>query len=115
MVMLMLDYKAIGRRIAFYRKKINMTQAVLSERLDITESYISQVERGTAKISLSRLDETADILGVDIACLVSDRAADNGSFVNSEIFEIIKDWDKQKTDFLIYLLICADNQFNGKN
>ncbi len=113
--MLMLDYKAIGRRIAFYRKKIDMTQSVLSEKLDITESYISQVERGTAKISLSRLDETADILGVDIAYLVSDRVADNGPFVNSEIFEIIKDWDKQKTDFLIHLLICADNQFNGKN
>ncbi len=113
--MLMLDYKAIGRRIAFYRKKIDMTQAVLSEKLDITESYISQVERGSAKISLSRLDETADVLGVDIAYLVSDRVADNDSFVNSEILEIIKDWDKQKIDFLIHLLICADNQFNGKN
>lgn len=107
----MLDYKAIGRRIAFYRKKINMTQAVLSEKLNITESYVSQVERGTAKVSLSRLDEIADILCVDIASLLSNRVIDNDIAVNAEICEIIKSWDKKKTNFLINLLICADRQF----
>lgn len=107
----MLDYKAIGRRIAFYRKKINMTQAVLSEKLNITESYVSQIERGTAKVSLSRLDEIADILSVDIASLLSNRVINNDIAVNAEICEIIKSWDKQKINFLINLLISADRQF----
>lgn len=35
----MLDYKAIGRRIAFYRKRELYTQAILAEKLDISESY----------------------------------------------------------------------------
>lgn len=48
----MIDYKAIGRRIAFYRKKEHYTQATLAEKLDISESYVSQVECGKVKISL---------------------------------------------------------------
>ena len=47
----MLDYKAIGRRIAFYRKRELYTQAILAEKLDISESYVSQVECGKVKIS----------------------------------------------------------------
>lgn len=31
--------------------------------------------------------------------------------VNSEIQEIIKDWNKDKIDFLISLLNCADETF----
>lgn len=107
----MIDYKAIGRRISLYRKKKGLTQAALSEMLGVSESYISQVERGIAKISLSRLDEISEVLSTDIALLISDNVVLPDMSVNSEVFEIIKNWDKEKTDFLIKLLLCADKQF----
>ncbi len=107
----MIDYKAIGRRISLYRKKKGLTQAALSEMLGVSESYISQVERGIAKISLSRLDEISEVLSTDIALLISDNVILPDMSVNSEVFEIIKNWDKEKTDFLIKLLLCADKQF----
>lgn len=104
----MVDYKAIGRRIAFYRKKVAMTQSVLSEKLSVTESYISQIERGSAKVSLSRLDQIAQVLSVDIALLVSDRVSVSQTPVNSEVFEIIKDWPAEQISFLIDLLTVAN-------
>lgn len=104
----MIDYKSLGRRISFYRKKASMTQSFLSEKLGITESYISQIECGTAKISLSRLAQIADILGVDIALLVSDKATVSQTPVNTEIFEIIKDWPAEHVSFLADLLVCAN-------
>ena len=107
----MIDYKAIGRRISLYRKKKGLTQAALSEMLGVSESYISQVERGITKISLSRLDEISEVLSTDIALLISDNVVLPDMSVNSEVFEIIKNWDKEKTDFLIKLLLCADKQF----
>lgn len=67
----MLDYKAIGRRISIYRKKKGLTQAVFSEKLDISESYISQIERGATKVSLTRLDKIAEVLKIDIALIKS--------------------------------------------
>lgn len=104
----MIDYTSIGRRIAFYRKSNSVTQAALSEKLGITESYISQIERGSAKVSLSRLSQIADALGVDIALLVSDKATVSSTPVNTEIFAIIKDWPAEQVSFLADLLICAD-------
>ncbi len=107
----MLDYKAIGRRISLYRKKKGYTQAVFSEMLGVSESYMSQVERGIAKVSLARLDEISEILGTDIALLISNNVMYSNTVVNSEIYEITKSWSAEKTDFLIRLLLCADEQF----
>ena len=107
-VMRMINYKAIGRRIACYRKKLSMTQATLSEILDVSESYISQVERGSAKVSLPRLAEISEILHVDLALLVSDEVNVSDVPVNIEIFETIKDWPAHKIDLLASLVVCAD-------
>ena len=104
----MIDYKTIGRKISFYRKKAAMTQSTMSEELGVTESYISQVERGSAKVSLGRLEQIAQILSVDIALLVSDRVSVSDSPANSEIAEIIKDWSAEQVDLLIHLISCAN-------
>lgn len=106
----MINYKAIGRRIACYRKKLSMTQATLSEELNVSESYISQVERGSAKVSLSRLDEISEILEVDLAFLLSDEVAVSDVPINIEIHEIIKEWPADKVDFLAELVVCADER-----
>lgn len=107
----MLNYKAIGRRIGHYRKKKNLTQAALSELLNVSESYISQVERGVAKVSLPRLSTIAELLDIDIAFLVSDHIVMTNPDVNSEIFEITKNWSEQQIQLLTELIICADEQF----
>lgn len=108
--MIMINYKAIGRRIALYRKKLCMTQAALSESLDVTESYISQIERGSAKISLSRLAEISEILQIDLVLLISNEFTLSDVPINIEIFEIIKDWPADKIDMLTDLLICANEK-----
>lgn len=108
----MLDYKSIGRRIAFYRKKAGISQGVLAEKLDISDGYVSQIECGSAKVSLARLDEISDILNVDIAYLLSDKVIDSSSVVNTEVYEIINNWNKEKVNMLIELLNCVDGYFN---
>ena len=108
----MLDYKSIGRRIAFYRRKAGISQGVLAEKLDISDGYVSQIECGSAKVSLARLDEISDILNVDIAYLLSDKVIDSSSVVNTEVYEIINNWSKEKVNMLIELLNCVDGYFN---
>lgn len=89
-----------------------MTQSVLSEKLGVTESYISQIERGSAKVSLSRLDQIAGILSVDIAQLVSDRVSVSQTPINSEVFELINDWSATQTDLLIKILSVANDNLD---
>ena len=87
-----------------------MTQATLSERLAVSESFVSQIERGSAKISLPRLWQIADILAVDIALLVSDRVSVSETPCNSEIAEIIKDWPAEQIALLIDLLTLTGDR-----
>lgn len=113
LVIKMLDYKSIGRRIAYHRKQMGITQSLLSEKMNISESYVSQIECGVAKVSLSRLDKIADILGVDIACLLSDRMILPHNNVHPEIFEITKDWDRNSIALLIDILLCVDKKIQN--
>lgn len=111
----MINYKSIGRRIAFYRRRAGRTQCQLAEQLGISESYISQIECGATHPSLARLSQIADILGVDIAVLISDQASVSDISVNAEIYEIIKDWPAEHVSFLADLLICADTKMKQQN
>ena len=97
----MIDYKAIGRRIHKHRKNIHMTQAVLAEKIDVSESFISQVERG---------DQIAEILNVDISLLVSNIGNIENGKVYSEIDEIIKEWSEHEKEILIKVLTSIDKE-----
>ena len=108
----MLDYKSIGRRISCYREKRGLTQSEFSEILGVSESYISQVERGVTKISLPRLDEIATVLEVDIALLASDKIVIGDTVCNSEVLELIKNWSKDNTELLIDLITSMDRHLN---
>ncbi len=109
----MIDYKAIGRRIAFYRKRNFHTQASLAEKLNISESYLSQVECGKVKISLYRLNQIAEILDINLALLVSDSSDESQYYGNSEFLEAINNWTPQQKNFLLNILKCANEQFKN--
>ena len=106
----MIDYKAIGRRISKHRKNISMTQAVLAEKLEVSESFVSQVERGNAKVSLPRLYQIAEILNIDIALLVSNIGSINDGTICSEIDDIVKDWSDKDRELIIEVLTCIDKK-----
>lgn len=44
-----MDYKALGRRIREERLKRNLTQEQLAEAIEISNSYMGQIERGERK------------------------------------------------------------------
>lgn len=108
----MLDFKAIGRRIAFYRKRKLYTQASLAEQLEVSESYVSQIECGKVKISLYRLNQIAETLDINLALLVSDSSDTTDNYGNSEFLEVINNWSPQQKNFLLNLLKCANEQFD---
>ena len=49
------DFKLIGKRIQEKRKELKKTQEDLAEYLDVSVGYVSNMERGTTKISLTTL------------------------------------------------------------
>jgi len=61
----------IGRFIAECRKKSNLTQMQLAEKLDITDKAISKWERGLAMPDTLIMLELCDILGISVNELLS--------------------------------------------
>ncbi|MHC1776561.1 MAG: pentapeptide repeat-containing protein [Lentimicrobium sp.] len=62
----MLNTKMIGNKIAGARKKINVSQAQLAERLFISPQAIGKWERGESMPDIITLNRLAEILGVDL-------------------------------------------------
>ena len=58
-----INYKQIGKRIAQRRKALDITQAALAEKADLSATYTGNVERG-AKCSIETLMKLCSALGV---------------------------------------------------
>lgn len=49
--------------LAELRRELDLTQAAIAERLDVTQENVSQIERGEADIRLSTLQRYVEALG----------------------------------------------------
>jgi len=67
--------RQVGLNISYYRKYRKMTQLQLSEKVNISACYVSQIERGLVKnaVSLPVLMAIADALQIDIKQIFSFR------------------------------------------
>ncbi len=66
-------YKQIVNKVAYYRKLRNLTQDQLADRVSISVSSISKLERGkyNNNIPLSMLIMIAEGLRIDVSLLVT--------------------------------------------
>lgn len=71
-----MDQIKIGRFIAECRKKVNLTQMQLAEKLRITDKAISKWERGKAMPDTSIMLELCDVLGITVNELISGERID---------------------------------------
>jgi uncharacterized protein YjbI with pentapeptide repeats len=61
-----METKMIGRKIATARKKINMSQAQLAERLFISPQAVGKWERGESIPDIITINRLGEIFGVDL-------------------------------------------------
>ncbi|WP_315794187.1 helix-turn-helix transcriptional regulator [Paenibacillus sp. BIC5C1] len=66
-----MDYELLGKRIREERKRLNLTQEKLAERIDLSEAYIGQIERGERILSLDTLLKITDQFGVTVDYLIN--------------------------------------------
>ncbi len=67
-----IDYLSIGKRIRLRRKALGMTQAMLAEKSDLSDTNISHIERGATKLSLPSLISIANALEINVDSLLMD-------------------------------------------
>lgn len=108
-------YSEIGARISRLRRGKGMTQAQLSEDLDITVKHLSECERGLTTLSLEKLILLCDILDTDMEYLV--RGNDlTGKMIEIPdcIMEYLRSDDQRQRDLIqeylkMFIRIQSDN------
>lgn len=98
------DFKLIGKRIQDKRKGLKKTQEDLAEYLDVSVGYVSNMERGTTKISLTTLVSISDFLDCDVSDLISRVSTNGNSYLSEELSTLINSLNNYEKNILLALL-----------
>ena len=93
-----MDQNKIGRFIAACRKRANLTQLQLADKLGITDKAISKWERGITMPDTSIMLELCDILGISVNELLSGEKInmENSSQKNEQLLlDMAKELEKK--------------------
>ena len=75
--------KTLGTIICELRKKNNMTQLELAEKMNVTDKAVSKWERDISYPDISSLPRLAEILGVSVGELMREEKIENRSTVQT--------------------------------
>jgi len=78
----------IGRKIKDLRLAADLTQGELAERADLTDGFISQIERGRTSISIDSLKQILDVLNISLSDFFREEERRNIVFGVAEQVEI---------------------------
>jgi len=73
------ELKAVfGKNLKFYRLENNLTQSELAEKANLSEKFISDLERGIFGASLDTIIELSKILNIEPYFLLKNDESHNG-------------------------------------
>lgn len=98
-----LNYIEIGKRIKIKRKELNLTQEKLSEIIDVSPSYISEIERGSSICSLATITNIALTLNTSLDYLVLGITTNNADETFKEILKNIPAQNQK-----LYINLCEN-------
>ena len=98
-----LNYIEIGKRIKIKRKELNLTQEKLSEIIDVSPSYISEIERGSSICSLATITNIALTLNTSLDYLVLCITTNNADETFKEILKNIPAQNQK-----LYINLCEN-------
>ncbi|HUC93904.1 MAG TPA: helix-turn-helix transcriptional regulator [Paenibacillus sp.] len=107
------DYGLIGKRIRKARENKGLTQENLAEELDVSNAYISKIERGKTPINLERLSEICTVLEETPEYILSGTNSGSRDFLRGEIMEMLEGCSAEKIK-LIAQVVKQIVEFDGK-
>ena len=98
-----LNYVEIGKRMKIKRKQLKITQEVLAEIIDVSPSFISEIERGTSICSLQTITKIAKALDSSLDYLIFGINLSNS---NTTFYEVLKTIPEK--NHKLYISLCED-------
>lgn len=96
-----MNFEDIGKRIRKRRLELGLTQEVLAEKIDVTDTYIGAIERSTSKCSIETLANLARVLDLNMDYLLFGITPNNCDISFSKILNTVPQKNKQ-----LFINIC---------
>ena len=99
-----MNYMRLGERIREERLKLNLTQAQLAEDLDISDTYVGQIERGERSLTLATLVRLTNRIGVSIDYLLKDSVDMTDANIINQFRQVIDSQSDKRKQMAIDVL-----------
>lgn len=96
-----LNFAFIGQRIKEVRNDKHLTQEYLANVTNVNVSHISNIETNKVKVSLTLLVQICNALDVTMDYLLENEYHNPTSVTEKELFNVIKDMEKEKQETLL--------------
>ena len=84
-----MDYITLGKRIKEERLKLNLTQEQLAEAVNISTSYMGQIERGERNVTLDTLLRITYKLNVSVDYILNDYESLNSDTILNQFQQLL--------------------------
>ena len=101
----------IGERLRGIRENMKMNREEFSEKIDITDSFLGQIERGERALSVKTLRKVVKYTGISADYLLFGKNTNNSTI--QKINNILSSNSETTSDF-IYHIILYSNDFCKK-
>lgn len=99
-----MDYRLLGQRIREERLKLNLTQEQLAENIDISNSYMGQIERGERSLSLDTLINLVNKLGVTVDYILQGYVSSDSDKFKEQINQLMHNRSEKQRQMALDVL-----------
>lgn len=94
----MLDYEQIGKQVKIARIQAGVTQEYLAEKVKISTTHLSNVERGTTKVGLNVIVDISKALHISLDILLCNEVGTpyQKPILNGKLSDLLEDCDARE-------------------
>lgn len=96
-----LDFRLIGRRVRDFRMDRGLTQEGLAEGAELSVPYVSNIERGKKKASISTFIRLASALGVTVDTLLLGWKPAEATAIDSDVKALLEDCSPRERQVIL--------------
>ena len=100
----------IGERLRSIREGMHMTREAFSEKIDITDSFLGQIERGERALSVKTLRKVVKYTGTSSDYLLFGKNTNNDTI--QKINNILALNSETTSDFIYHIVLCSNDFCN---
>lgn len=94
----------IGNRIKKAREDKGITQEFLAESMDVSNAYISKIERGRTPVNLDNLSKICAVLETSTDYILRGTNTSNNDYMRNEIIDLLEGCSPEKIKLIVQVI-----------